>query len=343
MNLKERILKNSTIKHTSILADSKFFNNRDFVVTDIPMINVALSGEIDGGFGAGLTMISGPSKHFKTGFSLVFARAFLNKYDDAVILLYDSEFGSPEEYFKNFDIDLDRVIHSPITDVEQLKFDIMKQLAELSEKDKVLILIDSIGNLASKKEVEDALNEKSVADMSRAKQFKSLFRMVTPHLRLKNIPLIAINHTYKEIGLFPKDIVSGGTGGIYSSDTIWILGRQQDKQGTEIAGYNFIINVEKSRYVREKSKIPISISWEEGLNKWSGFLEQALEFGCVVKTKPGWYASVIDGVQSETSYREKQILRNDEFWLDILQKTQLAEHIKSKYKIGYRHEEPAVV
>ena len=56
-----------------------------------------------------------------------------------------------------------------------------------------------MGNLASKKEVEDAEAGKSVADMSRAKAFKSLFRMVTPHLTLKDIPLIVVNHTYKEI------------------------------------------------------------------------------------------------------------------------------------------------
>jgi hypothetical protein len=77
----------------------------------------------------------------------------------------------------------------------------------MEKKDKVIIVIDSIGNLASKKELEDAINEKAVADMSRAKALKGLFRMATPYLTMKNIPLLAVNHTYKEIGLFPKDIV----------------------------------------------------------------------------------------------------------------------------------------
>ena len=86
------------------------------------------------------------------------------------------------------------------------------------------------------------MNEKSVADMSRAKSLKGLFRMVTPYLAMKSIPLLAINHTYKEIGLFPKDIVSGGTGIMYSADNVWIVGRRQQKQGTEIKGYDFIIN-----------------------------------------------------------------------------------------------------
>ena len=156
----------------------------------------------------------------------------------------------------------------------------------------MIIVLDSIGNLASKKEVEDALEGKSVADMSRAKQVKSLFRMVTPHLTLKNIPMVVVNHTYKEIGMFPKDIVGGGTGSYYSADNIYILGRQQEKDGTEIVGYNFIINVEKSRYVKEKSKIPVSVAFEGGINKYSGLLDIALDGGFVTKPANGWYAKV---------------------------------------------------
>ena len=107
--------------------------------------------------------------------------------------------------------------------------------------------------------------------------------MVTPYLTMKNIPLVAVNHTYKEIGLFPKDVVGGGTGIYYSADNIWIIGRQQDKQGTEIKGYHFVINVDKSRYVKEKSKIPISVSWEGGVQRFSGLLDVALAGGYVVK------------------------------------------------------------
>ena len=210
MSLRERLIKNSTIDLTSTLLDSKIFFKKDMIPTSVPMINVALSGSVDGGITPGLTMLAGPSKHFKTGFALLMASSFLKKYKDGIILFYDSEFGTPQSYFETFNIPFDSVIHTPITDVEELKFDIMAQLKELTREDKIMIVIDSIGNLASKKEVEDALNEKSVADMSRAKQLKSLFRMITPHLSLKDIPMIAVNHTYEEIGMFPKQIVGGG-------------------------------------------------------------------------------------------------------------------------------------
>jgi RecA/RadA recombinase len=282
-------------------------------------------------------MLAGPSKHFKTGFSLLLASAFLKKYEDGVVLFYDSEFGTPQSYFETFGIDLDSVIHTPITDVEELKHDIMKQMKDIGRGDKVFILVDSIGNLASKKEVEDALDGKSVADMTRAKQLKSLFRMVTPHLSLKDIPMAVVNHTYKEIGMFPKDIVGGGTGSYYSADNIWILGRQQDKDGSEIAGYHFIINIEKSRYVKEKSKIPITISWEGGINKWSGLFDVALEGEYIVKPKNGWYALVDreTGEIQEPNMRAKDIVNNKELWMKMFKETDFPQYIEKKYKVGF--------
>ena len=329
MSIMDKLKKNSKIKTTEILSDSKFFTEKDMVATDVPMVNVALSGSINGGVTPGLTVLAGPSKHFKTSFALLMAGAYLKAKEDAVLLFYDSEFGSPQSYFEQFGIDTSRVLHTPIANVEELKFDLIGQLEELDRNDNVIIVIDSIGNLASKKELEDAMNEKSVADMSRAKALKGLFRMVTPYLTMKNIPMLAVNHTYKEIGLFPKDIVGGGTGIYYSADNIWILGRQQDKQGTEIKGYHFIINVEKSRYVKEKSKIPISVSWEGGVQPYSGLLDVALAGGYVTKPSNGWY--MVNG--DEKKVRQSDTL-SEEFWSPIFENTDFADFIKSQYSIG---------
>ena len=335
MSIMDKLKKNSKIKETSILSDSKFFTEKDMVPTDVPMMNVALSGSVDGGLAPGLTVLAGPSKHFKTSFGLIMASAYLKKYKDAVLLFYDSEFGSPQSYFQQFDIDTERVLHTPITNVEELKFDIIAQMEGLDRNDKVIVMIDSVGNLASKKELEDAINEKSVADMSRAKALKGLFRMTTPYLNMKNIPLIAVNHTYMEIGLFPKAIVSGGTGIYYSADNIWILGRQQDKQGTEIKGYHFVINVEKSRYVKEKSKIPISVSWDGGVQSYSGLLDVGLAGNYVAKPSNGWYCRVdrTTGELIDPKVREKDTL-DEQFWLPIFESTDFKDYIKSKFAIG---------
>jgi RecA/RadA recombinase len=263
------------------------------------------------------------------------AKSYLEKYPESVIIFYDSEFGTPQSYFNTFDIDTNRVLHTPLTNIEELKFDIMKQLEGIERNERVMIIIDSIGNLASKKEVEDALDGKSVADMSRAKQVKSLFRMVTPHLNLKDIPMVVVNHTYKEIGMFPKDIVGGGTGSYYSADNIFIIGRQQEKEGTEIVGYNFIINVEKSRNVREKSKIPVCVLFEGGISKWSGLLENALESGHVIKPTNGWYSKVDKNTGEIGTKKRLSDTMSEEFWSDILLKEDFNEFVRKKYEIAY--------
>jgi|TARA_R110000744_G_scaffold64020_1_gene131651 RecA/RadA recombinase len=331
----DKLKKNSKIKTTEVLADSKFFTEKDMVPTDVPMVNVALSGSIDGGVTPGLTVLAGPSKHFKTSFALLMAGAYMKSKKDAVMLFYDSEFGSPQSYFEQFGIDTNRVLHTPIANVEELKFDLIAQLESLDRTDNVIVVIDSIGNLASKKELDDAIDGRSVADMSRAKALKGLFRMCTPYLTMKNIPLLAVNHTYKEIGLFPKDIVGGGTGIYYSADNIWILGRQQDKVGTEVKGYRFIINVEKSRYVKEKSKIPITVSWEGGVHRFSGLLDVAIVGGYVVKPSNGWY-SVVDKDTGEMVGGKVRLAETmeEEFWKPVFEKTDFADFLKSQYSMG---------
>ncbi len=350
MSLLDKLVKNSTIKMTAPIMDSKVYGKKDMAPTQVPMVNVALSGRIDGGLTPGLLVLAGPSKHFKSAFALLMAGAYMQRNPDAVLLFYDAEFGTPQAYFDSFGIDMNRTVHTPITNVEQLKFDISQQLDKIEKGEKVIIVIDSVGNLASKKEVEDALDGKSVADMSRAKALKSLFRIVTPHLNLKDIPLIAVNHTYKEIGLFPKDVVSGGTGIYYSADTIWIVGRQQDKVGTEIQGYHFVINIEKSRHVREKSKIPISVSYEGGIVKWSGLMDVAEKGGYLRKPKVGWYEAVnpkTGEVISEKLMRAKEVNDNKEFWLMMFEKTDFSAYIKNSFAIGasgniMRSDEPTV-
>lgn len=333
-----KLKKNSKIKTTEVLANSKFFSDVKMTPTKVPMVNVALSGSVDGGITPGLTVLAGPSKHFKTSFALLMASAYLEAHEDAVMLFYDSEFGSPQSYFEAFGIDTDRVLHTPITNIEELKFDLVGQLEELDPEDKVIIVIDSIGNMASKKELEDALDEKSVADMSRAKALKGLFRMTTPYLTMKGVPLIAVNHTYKEIGLFPKDVVGGGTGIYYSADNIWILGRQQDKKGTEIQGYHFVINVEKSRYVKEKSKIPITVSWDGGVRSYSGLLDVALAGSYVTKPSNGWYAR-IDGETGEIGAKVRyDATLEKEFWDPIFAETDFKEFIKKQYSIGFQQQ-----
>ena len=130
-------------------------------------------------------------------------------------------------------------------------------------------------------------------------------------------------------------VVTHNTGVYLSSDTIFILGRQQEKEGTEVIGYNFVINVEKSRHSREKSKIFIQVTHENGINKWSGLLDMALESGHVIKPKNARF-SVVDKETGEIGtavYTEAQT-NTSEFWMPILNTPSFKKWIADKYKVA---------
>lgn len=332
--LLERLSKAGSIK-APILSESAFFNEKEQIPTDIPIINLALSGKIRGGLTSGLTFLAGPSRHFKSLLGLILVRAYMKAHPDAVCLFYDSEFGITQNYVLSNGIDPDRVIHIPILHVENLKFDIAKRLEEIKRGDKVVIFIDSVGNLASKKEAEDAINENSAADMSRAKSLKSLWRIVTPHLTTKDIPCIAVNHTYEEQKMYGKTIMSGGTGGMYSAMQVFIIGKAQEKDGTNLLGYNFTINIDKSRFVKEKSKFLFTVKFKGGINRWSGLLDLALESGHVVKPKNARYSKVdMETGEFDEKGVKEELTNNKEFWTSILQDPKFNDFVEQKYLLA---------
>ena len=336
-NLLDRMKKTTVIKSSTLLSESDVYK-KSISHTPIPMLNLALSGKLDGGLISGVTGIAGESKSFKTMAGLVLVSSYLKENKDAICVFYDSEFGVTPDYLATLDIDASRVLHVPITNVEELKFDAVQKLEEIKRGDKIVFFLDSLGNLASKKEVEDAVDGKSVSDMSRAKQIKSLFRIITPHFASKDIPLIFINHVYQTQEMYAKTIVSGGTGLMYSSDTMLVMKKVQIKDGREVLGYEFGLFVEKSRYIKEKSRLPLVVRYDGGIDPWSGFFDLATDLGYIVSPTRGWYSrAFLDKSTGELVPEEKKWRKADtdnaDFWQELLTKTDLAHQIEMKYRL----------
>lgn len=332
--LLDKLKKNSTIEASDRMDQSEIFSDADSWTTDIPALNIALSGELDGAYNPGMLTIAGPSKHFKSLLGLLVAAAYMKKNPEAVMAFYDSEKGAALNYFTAAGVDPSRVLHSPITTVEELTHDAAAQMAELKRGDKVFFYVDSVGNLASAKEVKDAIEGSDKADMTRAKKLKSFGRIVTPHLVFKDLPMCIINHTYEELSMFPKQIMGGGTGIYYSSNDIWFMGRQQEKPTSgadkgKILGYHFIINIEKSRKVKEKSRIPITVLQEGGVNRFSGLLDVALETGYVTKPKNGYYTN-----EYVNDHFTEADTNTDDFWDDLLADDGFKEAVRDRYLLA---------
>ena len=340
MSLANKIMGLSTLKkRVSILADSEFLK-AERITTDVPELNIALSGSPYGGFVPGLTFFAAPSKHFKTNFSLKMVSAFLKRYDDGVAVLVDSEYGITSDYLMSMGVDPNRVVHVPVTNIEEMKFEMAKLLEGLSVEDNVIFLVDSIGNLASKKEVEDALDGKSVADMTRAKALKSLFRIITPILVEKKIPAVVVNHVYETQEMFSKTIMSGGTGPMLSANSVFFLTKSKEKEKVdgkdELAGFTFKLYVEKSRFVREGAVIPVSIHFKTGIQKWTGVAEIAKKLGWLITEKQGWYNFVnphTGEALTDKSMRLKDINNNEELWNSVC-KAGLSDDIQQYYSLA---------
>lgn len=331
-SLLQKMLSSGNSKNSSLLSESIFLNCVDEVSTPVPALNIALSGSVKGGLTAGIHILAAPSRHFKSMLGLILVASYMNKHKDAICVFYDNEFGTILSYFKSLKIDMNRVIHVPIDNMESFKFDVVQKLESAERGDKIVFFVDSIGNLASKKEVDDALTDKGTIDMTRAKVLKSIFRMITPQLSMKDLPLVAVNHVYLEQGAaYPKTIMSGGSGPLLSAQTVIFVSRSQEKGSDgELDGYKFSLIVEKSRRVREKSKIPLTVTFESGVDRWSGLFDLALEYGIITKAKQGWYTRPF--VEGDKNWREKETSCL-EFWKPVFETTNFTDIIEQKFRI----------
>jgi RecA/RadA recombinase len=336
MSLLDRLKKVSTVAETAVFSESTLLHSRDMIPTEIPLLNIALAGAVDGGLSSGVNVIAGPSKHFKSLMALLIAKAYMDKFEDAVMIFVDSEFGTPQSYVKNVGIDPGRILHIPVSTIEQARTELTVQLQEIKRTDKVIFVFDSVGNLASNKETQDAASGKEAADMTRAKVLKSLFRIVTPQLVIKDCPMIVINHTYQTMEMYSKTVMSGGTGIYYSATNIWFMGREQDKdeKTKEILGYDFSINIDKSRYVREKSKLKLVVRYDGGVDKYSGIFDLALDSGHIRNVSAQKYVlcDPTTGEVSATDYKRKD-LEVPKIMKSICDREDFKAFVKKKFQL----------
>jgi hypothetical protein len=338
MKLADKIF--SSVKNRdeiSFLSNSQLLKDQqDFSPTICPALNVALSGKLDGGVSSGITVFAGESRTAKTLIGLIVCKAYLDRFPNSVLVFLDSEGGTNLNYFKLLDIDINRIIHLPLTNIEQLKFETVNILNNLERDDKVCFFLDSLGNIPSVKELDDAIDNKSVADMSRAKAIKSFFRILTPQLLKKNVPFVVVNHTYSSQGMFATDIMSGGQGVLLSANSVFFMSKSKEKSGTDLVGFNFKVKTYKSRNIREGSVFSINVDFERGIDKCSDLFEASLEGDFVVaKTKQTFSKNEKYGdanVYRKKDFQFKEI--SDPIWKDIIDDKEFRDFYEKRYSFN---------
>lgn len=254
-----------------------------YIPTGNFMLNMCLTGSLFKGYPNNRAVaLAGPSGTGKTFLTL---NAVKQAIDIGYSIIYfDSENAVDKDLVEKFGIDTTKFRYEPCNTVQEFRTSVtavtdmlIEQQRKNVELPKILIVLDSAGNLATQKEVEDAKSGSTKADMTRAKLLKSTFRILMTKLGICKIPLLLTNHTYMTQDLFSKQVGGGGTGPEYAASIILFLGKSKlkDKEegdGKEQTGIIVAARPNKNRFAKPKM-IKFHISFSKGMNPYVGLEE----------------------------------------------------------------------
>jgi len=156
-----------------------------------------------------------------------------------------------------------------ITTITQKMQEIKRKGGEIP---KLMIILDSAGNLATAKEIADAASGSEKSDMTRSKILKSIFRIIMTPLADLKIPFIFTNHTYQSQSFIPMQIAGGGTGPEYAASIVLMLNTAQLTAGADKVGIIVTAKPSKNRFAKP-TPIKFHLNFSEGMNPYVG-LEQ---------------------------------------------------------------------
>lgn len=288
MSFLNSVIKEIGNEYASVVSDGVTSGDlAGWVDTGSYIFNALVSGSVYGGIPSNkVTALAGESSTGKTFFALSIVRSFLNANPTGNVIYFESESAISKDMMSDRAIDTDRVGLVPVVTVQEFRTQAMKIVSEyekIKEADRppLLMVLDSLGNLSTSKEMEDSAAGKETRDMTRAQVIKSIFRVLTLNLGRANIPLIVTNHTYEVVGAYvPTKEMGGGTGLKYAASNIIFLSKAKEKDGTEIVGNIITATNKKSRFTKENSKVKTRLFYDErGLDRYFGLLELGDEYG----------------------------------------------------------------
>ena len=148
----------------------------------------------------------------------------------------------------------------------------------------MLMVLDSLGQLSTTKEVEDTFEGKETRDMTKAQLIKATFRVLNLKLAKVNVPMVITNHVYDVIGSYvPMKEMGGGSGLKYTASQIVFLSKKKDRDGKDVVGNIIRCRMIKSRFTKENKDVEVKLSYDTGLDRYYGLVELAEKYGIFKK------------------------------------------------------------
>lgn len=346
-SLAKRFLEKTKIAGMELAAtldQSKLSNIDEWVSTGSYALNRIISGSYFKGLPRGrIVALAGPSG---VGKSFICGNAIREAQKVGyTIVVFDSENAIDKDFLERIGVDVSEVIHIPVTTIHEVKMKATKMMRELREMDKdakIFIVIDSIGNLLTENEFNEQIEKGSTAmDMGlRAKQLRVLSKILTAEVALSKAVMLVTNHTYEQAAANPQAAptikMGGGEGFIYATSAIIHLRKTLEKEEEEnlatgkteknVKGAILKAHTEKNRFIPQGAKGEIYISFEHGVNRWYGMLEDAMEFEMVKVESQGWYT-----LPGGKKVRKKDLYKSD-VWKPMLE--ELNAKVENSYKFA---------
>tara|TARA_Y100001936_G_C16090095_1_gene685324 strand:+ start:4716 stop:5744 length:1029 start_codon:yes stop_codon:yes gene_type:complete len=329
-SLVKQLIKESENDLASVVSSGIVGDCNTYISTGSYSLNALLSGSMYGGVPSNkITCLAGQESVGKTFFALSIAKSFLDADKENIIVYFESEGALTKDMIVERGLDPDRFIVLPVATVEEFRTQCIKMVDGLDTSAKVMMFLDSLGNLSTKKEMDDSASGSEKRDMTRAPVVRGTFRTIALKLSTKNIPLIITNHTYEKVGAYvPTQEISGGGGIKYAASVIVTLRKKKFKDGTEVLGNIIKMKLVKGRLTKEESTIEAMLDYQTGLDKYYGLIEIAEKYEIFKKVSTRF--EMPDG----TKVFEKAIVKNPEkyFTEDVMKR--LEEAVFEEFNYG---------
>ncbi len=279
----------------STLSESALSIVDDWIDTGSYALNAIVSGSCYKGIQCGRVIgFAGPSGCGKTLMCMKIVANHLKKDPSNIAVVFDSEIAVDAQTARNLGADPARIKHYPVNTVNSTRNQVLKLLNNIIDaglQKRVMIVVDSLGNLAGGKEVADAEKGKDAADMGlRAKDIKGFLRVITIPAAVAKTTVLFTNHTYADpANMYPSAVEnqSGGEGPIYLASLIVQLGFKREKNeddyeeekiiaiAKKVGGITMHALTTKNRFIPHMLTTDLYLNFKSGLDRYSGLFEIA--------------------------------------------------------------------
>jgi len=273
-----------------------FNDPTDWISTGNYTLNYLISGDFHKGIPLGKVTVfageSGAGKSFICSGNLV-----RNAQQQGIyVILVDTENALDEKWLKDLGVDTseDKLLKlnmAMIDDVAKTIHEFMSEYKTMTERPKVLFVIDSLGMLLTPTDINQFEAGDLKGDMGRKpKALTALVRNCVNMFGSYNVGMVCTNHTYASQDMFdPDDKISGGQGFVYASSIVVAMKKlklKEDEDGNKVSdvmGIRASCKIMKTRYSKPFETVQIKIPYETGMNPYSGMVDMLEKQGILVQ------------------------------------------------------------